>query len=99
MKNAGSRTLLSVVIVVVGLVLTTVFLINAIHDASTFGYVKAVLVAAVTLRLLSIVQKGRTLDTGDAGTGTRRDKQIAIGLAIGLGAPLLLFGLITFFVR
>ena len=99
MKIAGSRTLLSVVIAVVGLVLTAVFLINAVHDASAFGYVKAALVAAVTLRLLSSVQKGCTLDTGNAGTETQRDKQIVIGLAIGLGAPLLLFGLITFFVR
>ncbi|MEJ1932435.1 hypothetical protein WDZ92_19535 [Nostoc sp. NIES-2111] len=80
-----------------GLLLTAIFAVNAIPGASVLDYAKPVVAVLVTVRLLSLLRQDSVETKGHAdkaGSG-RNTRMIAIGLAIGLGAPIVLHWLIT----
>ncbi len=91
------RAALAVVLALCGVVLTAVFAINAVHGASLLDYAKPVVAVLVAARLLLWLRQDRAETKGqaDKARGGRNTKMIAIGLAIGLGAPFVLFWLIT----
>lgn len=92
---------LKIAVAFIGTALTAIFLMNAIRDASVLGYAKTAVPALVTIRLLFMLRKGDASATeGSSGRGTgKHEKLIAVGLAVGLGAPFLIMWLITSFVR
>jgi hypothetical protein len=91
------RAALAIVLALCGVVLTAVFAINAIHGASLLDFAKPVVAVLVTVRLLLSLRQDRAEKNEQAvesGSG-RNTKMIAIGLAVGLGAPVVLLWLIT----
>lgn len=96
------RTALKTVAPLLGIALTAIFLVNAIRDASMLGYAKAAVAALVTIRLLTLLRQDKASAAEgptSAGGGDKSAKLIAIGLAIGLGAPFILLWLIKSFAR
>lgn len=91
------RAALAVVIALCGLLLTAIFAVNAIHGASVLDYAKPVVAVLVTVRLMSLLRQDSVETKGhvDKASSGRNTRMIAIGLAIGLGAPIVLHWLIT----
>lgn len=81
-----------------GLALATVFLVLAVRNGDWFGYAKAGFIALVTCGLFSLLRRGATAGADGAVSGdpNTNAKRIALGLAIGFVAPLVLFSLLQF---
>jgi hypothetical protein len=92
-----ARTAIAIVIVLCGVLLTAVFVFNATQGASVLNYAKAVVSVLVTVRLLLWLRQDQVpkKDQPGAISSGRNTKMIALGLAVGLGLPLVIVWLIT----
>ncbi|URI11637.1 hypothetical protein MW290_22140 [Aquincola tertiaricarbonis] len=90
------RVALRFAVALIGLALATVFLVLAVRNGDWFGYAKAGFTALVTCWLFSSLRHGSTAEADGAvssGPNTNAER-IALGLAIGFVAPLVLFWLL-----
>lgn len=91
------RRAVAAAVALCGLALVVGLAVNAAPGTSVFDYTKTVVAALVTIRLLLWLRPSQDepADSASAASDARRTKKIALGLVIGLVAPVLLVGLIV----